>query len=75
MYGVHFKDFKKVGNGKWEDCVLGDGELKVEAMTKALLDAKFRGALSLEYEGGEPVESSQKCLDRIKQAAKKQGAA
>jgi sugar phosphate isomerase/epimerase len=70
MHGVHFKDFKKVGNGKWEDCVLGDGELKVDKLVQALLDMKFRGALSLEYEGGDPVEASKKCLDRVKQAAR-----
>ena len=71
MYGVHFKDFKKTGNGKYEDCVLGEGELKVDDLVKTLLDAKFRGALSLEYEGGQPVEASKKCFDRIRQAVKK----
>jgi inosose dehydratase len=80
MYGVHFKDFKKNGkdrngNDKWEDCVLGDGELDVEKLVSTLLDMKFRGALSLEYEGGDPVEASKKCLDRVKQAAKKARAA
>jgi len=80
MYGVHFKDFKKVGkdgkgNDKWEDCVLGEGELKVDELVKTLLEMKFRGALSLEYEGGDPVEASKKCLDRVKQAAKKSAAA
>jgi sugar phosphate isomerase/epimerase len=71
MYGVHFKDFKKLDNGKWEDCVLGDGKLDVEALTKTLIQMKFNGALSLEYEGGDPVTASKKCLDRVKQAAKK----
>jgi sugar phosphate isomerase/epimerase len=71
MYGVHFKDFKQLGNGKWEDCVLGDGKLDVDALTKTLLQMKFNGALSLEYEGGDPVNASKKCLDRVSQAAKK----
>ena len=70
MYGVHFKDFKKTGNGKWEDCVLGDGELKVDKLVRALLEQNYRGSLSLEYEGGDPVEASKRCLDRVKQAAK-----
>ena len=69
LHGVHFKDFKKVGTGKWEDCVLGDGELKVDALVKALLDMKYNGPLSLEYEGGDPVESSRKSLARVQQAA------
>ena len=76
MYGVHFKDFKKVGkdakgNDKYEDCVLGDGELDVEKLVGTLLEMRFRGALSLEYEGGDPVEASRKCLDRVKRAARK----
>jgi sugar phosphate isomerase/epimerase len=71
LHGVHFKDFKKTGNGKWEDCVLGDGELKVAELTKALLAMKYNGPLSLEYEGGDPVEASRKCLDRVQQAATK----
>jgi inosose dehydratase len=69
LHGVHFKDFKKLGGGKWEDCVLGDGELKVDALVKALLGMKYTGPLSLEYEGGDPVEASRKSLARIDQAA------
>lgn len=71
MHGVHFKDFKKTANGKYEDCVLGDGELKVDALVKALLDMKYAGPLSLEYEGGDPVEASRKCLQRVQQGATK----
>jgi inosose dehydratase len=71
MHGVHFKDFKKTGNGKWEDCVIGEGELKVDDLVKTLLEAKYNGPLSLEYEGGDPVNASQKCLARIQQAASK----
>ena len=70
-YGVHFTDFKRLADGKWEDCVLGDGKLDVDALTKTLIQMKFKGALSLEYEGGDPVEASKKCLDRVNQAAKK----
>ena len=72
LYGVHFKDFKKVGN-KYEDCVLGEGELKVDALVKTLLEMKYRGPLSLEYEGGDPVEASRKCLARVNAAAGKAG--
>jgi sugar phosphate isomerase/epimerase len=71
LYGVHFKDFKKTADGKWEDTVLGTGELKVDALVKTLLEMGYQGPLSLEYEGGDPVVSSQKSLDRIEQAASK----
>jgi sugar phosphate isomerase/epimerase len=69
LHGVHFKDFKKLGDGKWEDCVLGEGELKVDALVKALLEMKYTGPLSLEYEGGDPVEASRKSLAKIHAAA------
>lgn len=71
MYAMHLKDFKKKADGKWEDCVLGDGSLDVNAIVKFLLDMKFDGALSIEYEGGTPVESVLTSLERIKQAVKK----
>lgn len=74
LHGVHFKDFKKTGN-KYEDCVLGEGELKVDELTKALIAMKYTGPLSLEYEGGDAVEASRKCLARVQQAAMKAGQA
>ena len=70
LYGVHFKDFKKTGN-EYKDCIIGEGELKVDELTKTLLQMKYTGPLSLEYEGGDPVEASRKCLQRIQQAADK----
>ena len=70
LYGVHFKDFKKNNAGKYEDCVLGEGELKVDALVKTLLAMKYDGPLSLEYEGGDPVESSRRSLARVQQAAR-----
>jgi sugar phosphate isomerase/epimerase len=70
LYGVHFKDFKKTGN-KYEDCVIGEGELDVDALTKTLIGMNYDGPLSLEYEGVNPVEASRQCLQRIQQAAEK----
>ena len=71
MYAMHLKDFKKDDKGKWVDCILGDGSLDVNAIIKYLIDNKFTGALSIEYEGGDPVKSVQKSLERIKEAVKK----
>lgn len=71
MYAMHLKDFKKDANGKWQDCILGEGDLDVDAIVKFLLDMKFRGVLAIEYEGGAPVESVKKSLERLKQAVKK----
>lgn len=71
MYAMHLKDFKKDDKGKWQDVVLGEGSLDVDGIIKFLLDMKFDGALSIEYEGGDPVKSVQKSLVRIKEAVKK----
>lgn len=71
LYGLHLKDFKKVGENRWQDVPAGDGTLQVDAIVKFLLDQKFTGPVSIEYEGGEPVEAIQKTLERVKQAVKK----
>ena len=71
MGAMHLKDFKKTADGKWEDCVLGEGSLDVDGIIKFLIDNKFDGALSIEYEGGNEVPSIQKSLARIKEAVKK----
>jgi sugar phosphate isomerase/epimerase len=74
MYAMHLKDFKKDDKGKWQDCVLGDGSLDVNGIIKFLVDMKFDGALSIEYEGGNEIASIQQSLARIKDAVKKASA-
>jgi sugar phosphate isomerase/epimerase len=71
LHAMHLKDFKKDANGKWEDCVLGDGGLDVNGVIKFLLDNKYAGVLAIEYEGKNPVESVQKSLERVKEAVRK----
>ncbi len=71
MYAMHLKDFKKGADGKLEDVPAGDGQLDVDTLVKKLLEAKFDGAFSVEYEGQEPVAAVLKSLDRIKAAVKK----
>jgi inosose dehydratase len=71
MYAMHLKDFKKGENGKLEDVPAGDGQLDVDALIKKLLEMKFAGAFSVEYEGSDPVPAVQKSLERIKAAVKK----
>ena len=70
-YAMHLKDFKKGADGKLEDVPAGQGQLNVDALVKKLLEMKFNGALSIEYEGGDPVANVQKSLARIKEAVKK----
>jgi len=68
IHAMHVKDFKKNENGNWEDCGLGDGHLKLTALMKWLLARNFRGDLSLEYEGKNPVKVCQDDLSRIEKA-------
>jgi sugar phosphate isomerase/epimerase len=70
LYALHLKDFKKVADGKWEDVPAGQGSLDVDALVKFLLDHKFKGAMLVEYEGANEVESVGKSLDRVKLAVK-----
>jgi inosose dehydratase len=70
-YAMHLKDFKKGPDGKLVDVPAGQGVLDVDALIKKLLEMKFRGAMSIEYEGEEPVANIQKSLARIKEAVKK----
>jgi sugar phosphate isomerase/epimerase len=65
IHAMHVKDFKQNANGQWEDCGLGQGGLKLDALMKWLLARNFGGDLSLEYEGGNPVKVCQGDLGRI----------
>ena len=70
-YAMHLKDFKKTPDGKLEDVPAGEGVLDVDALVKKLLEHKFKGAMSIEYEGKDPVANIQKSLARVKEAVKK----
>ncbi|HZK80437.1 MAG TPA: sugar phosphate isomerase/epimerase [Humisphaera sp.] len=71
MHAVHLKDFKKNDKGKYEDCALGDGELKLKNFIDYLLSIKFRGDLSIEYEGKTPDEVVAGDLVKIKEIVAK----
>ena len=71
MHAVHLKDFKKNDKGKWEDCALGEGELKLKDFVDYLIGIKFRGDLSIEYEGGKPDEVVTGDLVKIKEMCSK----
>lgn len=71
LYGVHWKDFKHHGGDNWEDVPAGDASLKVEPLIAYLIEQKFNGSFSIEFEGDHPVEATQKTLDRIRSAVAK----
>ncbi len=77
LYAIHLKDFKKVGDGKWEDVPATEGSLDVNALVKFLLANKYAGGVFIEYEGerkddpNHPVTASLKSLETVKEAVKK----
>ena len=71
VYAMHLKDFKKKDDGKLEDVPAGQGQLDVDALIKKMIEHKFNGAMSIEYEGANPVPAVQQSLVRIKEAVKK----
>ena len=70
-YAMHLKDFKKGPDGKLHDVPAGEGVLDVDALVKKMLEHKFNGVCSIEYEAEEPVAAIQKSLARVKEAVKK----
>lgn len=71
LYAVHLKDFKSKGSD-WEDCPLGDGNLKLAPIIRWLLDHKFTGGAFIEYEGADPVRVTQECIKRVRAAVQQQ---
>jgi len=72
VHGVHLKDFVEAGAFA-DGCILGDGELDLEAVFRALRDVGFSGALSLEYEENPEnvVADLVACLGAASQAAER----
>jgi len=72
LHCLHLKDFKKLaGDNQWEDVPAGDASLDVDGLVKFLAGIKSAAPVFIEYEGGNPVPSAQKSLDRVKAAVKK----
>jgi sugar phosphate isomerase/epimerase len=67
---LHVKDARATDNGKLEWTVVGEGEIDWAGQIKALKEAGFTGALSLEthYRGpnGDMEEASRQCLAGLK---------
>ena len=68
MHGFHLKDVKA-----GQAVVVGKGDLDLVGTLRALREAKYEGAVSLEYEVKEvePLEGIRQCLDAVRDAVKK----
>ena len=50
---VHFKDFRRLPDGKLQGTVIGEGDVDLKACLSVLKKAGYDGFLALEYEGEE----------------------
>ena len=68
LYGVHLKDFIFRRDGHPEDTIIGEGNLRLDALIKLLSDSGYDQFLTIEYEGDveNPVPNCKKCVEAIK---------
>ena len=68
LHGVHLKDFIFRRDGHPEDTVIGEGNLRLDALIKLLSDTGYDQFLTIEYEGDveSPVPNCKKCVEAIK---------
>ncbi|MCH2114342.1 MAG: sugar phosphate isomerase/epimerase [Pirellulales bacterium] len=71
IYGVHIKDFVFDQARKPKDVVVGQGNLDLPGLIKALQSIHFQGAPILEYEGDlqNPVPALTECVREIRKVA------
>ncbi|MDE0043549.1 MAG: TIM barrel protein, partial [Candidatus Poribacteria bacterium] len=68
LHGVHLKDFIFARDGHPEDTVIGEGNLRLDALIQLLSDTGYDQFLTIEYEGNveNPVPNCKKCVEAIK---------
>jgi len=68
LYGVHYKDFTFEPSGKWNDVVVGTGNLNLPAFVAKLNEVKFDGFAVIEYEADPdaPMAALKKCVDAMR---------
>lgn len=71
IYGVHYKDFVFDRAGKWTETVIGEGNLPLADLVKALEDNAFAGFAVIEYEAEpqDPTASIRRCVEKIRALA------
>lgn len=72
IYGVHYKDFTFAANGKWEDVIVGTGNLDLPGFVAALNEENFDGYAVIEYEANpdNPVPALADCVQAVRAAGK-----
>lgn len=72
IYGIHYKDFTFLKNGRWEDTIVGQGSLDLPAFIQGLEAGNFDGMAVIEYEGDvdNPVPALTKCVNAMRASGK-----
>ena len=70
VHGVHYKDFTFEPTGKWNDVVVGTGNLDLPAFMRALEAGGFDGYSVIEYEAdpADPVPALKNCVEKMRSA-------
>ncbi|MDA3961872.1 MAG: sugar phosphate isomerase/epimerase [Planctomycetota bacterium] len=70
VYGVHYKDFVFDKSAKWEDVIVGTGNLDLPAFIAALEEIGFDGYPVIEYEANpeNPVPALKECVSSMRSA-------
>ena len=70
LHGVHLKDFIFRRDGHPEDTIIGEGNLRLDALLQLLSDTGYDQFSTIEYEGDveDPVPNCEKCVEAIKSA-------
>lgn len=68
VYGIHYKDFTFDRAGRWQETVVGEGNLPLAETVKALEDVGFGGFAVIEYEADpqDPAAAITRCVQAIR---------
>lgn len=68
VYGIHYKDFTFDRAGKWTETVVGEGNLQLPELVKALDDVGFGGFAVIEYEADpkDPAAPIKRSVEKIR---------
>jgi sugar phosphate isomerase/epimerase len=71
VYGIHYKDFVFGKDGAWQDVVVGEGNLDLPELVKALDETGFDGMAVIEYEADveNPVPALTRCVESMRKSA------
>ncbi|MEA2063428.1 MAG: sugar phosphate isomerase/epimerase [Gemmatimonadota bacterium] len=75
LHGIHLKDMVPGEDGKYEDAIVGRGNINMPEFLAKLKAIGFKGSFSLEYESdpANPIPAMQECLLEVRKGCKEIG--